>query len=236
MSIQFAIRLTGHDWPIRPYMSKQHVVILSAGGMTSLIAAGAIASQADPPAMTFVHFADGHGVDSARSNYAARQASHFDARFVELELGQVDSSQVGLPTLAEDKVPTVTQSRGRLLLAGLGVARRLGVERVVWAAQFNGDIAKIATASEQVIVVQQLAELSDENCAAIDTPFMSLTDQQLVELGAHLSVPWDIAWTCTQRSDQPCQTCSQCNSRWASFDEIGIVDPSRESPQFVGAV
>ncbi len=59
----------------------------------------------------------------------------------------------------------------------------------------------------------------------IETPLLELTDQQVVELGGQLDVPWKLAWSCQFHGDKPCRVCDPCRRRQRAFDAAGVIDP-----------
>jgi 7-cyano-7-deazaguanine synthase in queuosine biosynthesis len=63
----------------------------------------------------------------------------------------------------------------------------------------------------------------------METPLLELTDLQLLELGTHMQVPWNLAWSCDFGGESPCMACAGCWRRHAEFETAGLVDPIEES-------
>ncbi|MEM9418946.1 MAG: 7-cyano-7-deazaguanine synthase, partial [Planctomycetota bacterium] len=57
------------------------------------------------------------------------------------------------------------------------------------------------------------------------TPLLSYTDLQVVELGAGLGVPWELAWSCVLDQETQCGGCPACQRRRAAFRAAGVIDP-----------
>ena len=64
----------------------------------------------------------------------------------------------------------------------------------------------------------------------IITPLIDLKKTEIIELGDRLGVPWAQTWSCYSGDNFPCGTCDSCLLRLAAFKELGLVDPSMESP------
>ncbi len=132
-----------------------------------------------------------------------------------------------------------------MLLAALTEAARLGRRRVVWpvcAGEPRHDapaLSAIADACDRAMLAAQLVAIDLTHDADqpgdradsggvggidIDTPFIDLTDDEVVELGVDAGVPMNMAWWCTSpaRSTDAqgggggaiqCGSCADCR-RW----------------------
>jgi 7-cyano-7-deazaguanine synthase in queuosine biosynthesis len=110
----------------------------------------------------------------------------------------------------------------------LGQARFQQAERVVWPAAYNGVVKAMARGTEQVVLCEHLADLEGGPMPRIETPLLELADQQLIELGGQLGVPWDLAWSCLGDGDRMCRVCPACRRRKAAFDAAGVVDAAEK--------
>jgi len=62
---------------------------------------------------------------------------------------------------------------------------------------------------------------------SIATPFAALHKHQVIELGARLSVPFELTLSCLQPvEERHCGRCSKCRERRDAFAEAGVLDPS----------
>jgi len=203
-------------------MPGESVAILSAGGLRSLVAAGLELSKPGPPRVTFIHVLDDRPTGQASRERVLKQAQHFQQpRVVELAMAHPESAaSAGGTRLADAPL-----GRTRLLLAGLAAAVETSAVRLIWPAQVNAEHEQAARLTELSVLVGHLAQLEIPEPPAIDTPLLELTDQQLIELGGQLDVPWELAWSCGQAGETPCGACAGCLRRRKAFDAAGVVDP-----------
>lgn len=59
----------------------------------------------------------------------------------------------------------------------------------------------------------------------IITPLADLNKLEVLKLGYELNVPFNLTWSCHERSNKHCGKCYGCLSRIEVFDELGIRDP-----------
>jgi 7-cyano-7-deazaguanine synthase len=60
-------------------------------------------------------------------------------------------------------------------------------------------------------------------------PLAKLSKVEVIKLGNHLGVPFELTWSCYRSGKMPCGKCHSCFLRKKSFDEAGIVDPLSNS-------
>lgn len=215
-------------------MTRTHLLILNAGGIRSLIATALMLARHDKPRITALYLNDGRDNAPARREFAKRQVDHFNlGRLHELELPQLYGLDLGHGHGGEAVGPLAVS---QMLLAALAYARANQAERVIWPGCFNAEHAAIAKATEQMTLCQHLAEAEGVPMPELESTLIELSDQQVVELGAQLQVPWDLAWSCTTNPDKSCASCTACRRRKAAFDKAGIVDrpPEMAGPAFAG--
>ncbi len=58
----------------------------------------------------------------------------------------------------------------------------------------------------------------------LDTPLLDLEAAQIVQLGRRAAVPFELSWSCHQKT-APCGTCPGCVFRSAAFAGAGLPDP-----------
>ena len=171
-----------------------------------------------------LHVRGGHAAADRRLEHTWRQARHFEIeKTYEIELPDAKSGARGRGGRTASPL-----RRPGILLAALDCAIQLGATRLVWPGQFDGNHDQIATASEQLILIQHLAQLAYDPIPTIETPLLELSDLQLLDLGTHMQVIWDLAWSCDLAGESPCMACAGCRRRHAAFEEAGLVDPIEE--------
>jgi 7-cyano-7-deazaguanine synthase len=57
-------------------------------------------------------------------------------------------------------------------------------------------------------------------------PFAHLKKEQIVSLGARLSVPFEETWSCYKGGEKHCGTCGTCFERKEAFQLAGVSDPT----------
>ena len=202
-----------------PGMSNLHVVLLSNGGLRSLVAAALTLHDADRVCLTLLHAIDGRDNAIVRLEHVRRQAGYFNTtRISELDVPYLYGHSAGPEGMS---IGTLVQPH--LLLAAVSHARRPQAEQVIWPASFNGDANAMARATEQMLLCEHLGDLEGP-MPQVSAPLLELTDQQIVELGGQLEVPWRLAWSCLGQNETPCHACSACHRRQAAFAEAGMLD------------
>lgn len=174
--------------------------------------------------MIFLHLKDGRANAAVRLDHLRRQAEHFHiADVIELELPHLRCAEFASERDVKHAAPLV---RPQVLLTALAQAVELDAGRIIWPAQVDADYDTIARVTEQMVLVQHLAQLDHAALPTIETPLLELSDTQVIELGSQLDVPWTMAWSCMLNGEKPCRLCEACRRRRAAFETTGVVDPA----------
>lgn len=64
-----------------------------------------------------------------------------------------------------------------------------------------------------------------EGCIKIVTPLIHKSKAEIVKIGNHLGVPFQLTWSCYKEEDEACGVCDSCRLRLRGFEEAGIKDP-----------
>ncbi len=153
-----------------------------------------------------------------RSQYVQGQARYFRVGdVIQLERA-LAAPPGGLKT-----APAVTVAG--LLLTGFNHALAWGAARIVWPVQGDGQFETLARAGMQVALATQLAEMEHKPLPPVETPLLDFSDRQLVDLGARLQAPFELAWNCELNQAQPCGLCRGCQWRHRAFAAAGVPDP-----------
>ncbi|TVQ30082.1 MAG: hypothetical protein EA376_14075 [Phycisphaeraceae bacterium] len=117
----------------------------------------------------------------------------------------------------------------RMLLAAASEAGRRGCPRVIWPIHHGDDLDDMARAADQAALLTHLARLEGDSPAhtpvSIHTPFLDLTDDQLIDLARDLDLPAEACWWCERESPEPCARCDSCR-RWSPLLSIGRHSPA----------
>lgn len=73
----------------------------------------------------------------------------------------------------------------------------------------------------------QLVEMTAKSSSRIQihTPLIEMTRGEVIRLGQHVKVPFELSWSCDRRADAPCATCYGCVSRAQGFVDAAVTDP-----------
>jgi 7-cyano-7-deazaguanine synthase in queuosine biosynthesis len=202
-------------------MPVPEVLILSSGGVRSLVASAMACAEAGALKVTLLHVADGRGHAAARLDSVRRQAKYLGvARVIEADMA---SPKARVARRREGSAEGLILPRILMTAAGAAITHAAG--RIIWPAQANGDADLAARCLEQAELVRHLGQLEFADLPAFEIPLLELTDAQLIELGSHMQLPWELAWTCLLPGSQACRLCPACRRRRAAFDALGLIDP-----------
>ena len=62
----------------------------------------------------------------------------------------------------------------------------------------------------------------------LEAPLQDMQPFEVVQLGQHLDVPWELTWSCHQNSP-PCGTCPGCRKRADALAHAGVSEPLLET-------
>lgn len=119
--------------------------------------------------------------------------------------------------------------RNSLLLAvGVALAEVLGAARVYIGSTGSDRIAP-DNSPEFIAAFQELTKLGTmlKTDIAITAPLIKMNKAQVVQTGVALSVPFEKTWSCHNSVRLACGGCSNCRSRQAAFQSLGLTDPLR---------
>jgi len=146
-------------------------------------------------------------------------------RALRLDAVRRQADLLGFPVPAEAAQQSLEPplATPRMLLDAAAEAGRRGCSRVVWPAHHGDDLDAMALAADQAALVTHLTRLEPgpaHAAASIHTPFLDLTDNQLIDLARDLDLPADACWWCEREGDGPCGRCDACR-RWRPLTEAG---------------
>ena len=122
---------------------------------------------------------------------------------------------------------TVVPNRNMILLAvAIGHAISLGYDAVAYGAH-SGDHAIYPDCREVFAAAMSTAALlCDWREIKLLRPFVDITKADIVELGAELSVPYALTWSCYRGGELHCGKCGTCVERREAFELAGVEDPT----------
>ncbi|MEX0886818.1 MAG: 7-cyano-7-deazaguanine synthase [Phycisphaeraceae bacterium] len=204
-------------------MSGAHWLILGGGGLRALVATALIVREHQAREVAILHVRDGRPGGVPRAEHARLQAEHFGIkRFEEQALPSLFGPD---PARAAGTPQGPMMRAAHLLGAGVAHAALRSVDRVLWPTSCNAEAQPAAVATEQMLLVGQLAGLEAATAPRIEAPLLELADTQVIELGSQLGVPWELARSCLLGGADACRACSACLRRKHAFARAGIDDP-----------
>ena len=190
-------------------------VILSSGGMRSLVAASTLGREG--LAWLYVH--DGRIAGEHFREMFVRQAEHYDAVFrSELKL-----SHLFRETGGEDQPGPM--ARFQLLTGAASEAIRMGATRLIWPVTAGEDFDLVSRITETLVLLEHVIKLETGAELAIETPLLDLTPRQVIEVGEQQDVPWRLSRSCVSNQAKPCGACVGCLQRGQAFGEARVIDP-----------
>lgn len=217
-------------------MKHPATVLLSGGGVRSLVAlAQARAAQAGE-SMVLLHVRDGLEACEARRRHVMAQAEHFQiGRVLTLDSPWL-ASRPWVRSGSAQGPTTSLRHDGRagsgahllrpahLAMTALTVAAELKAARVIWPMQACDGVAAATRLTEQVQLLMQTARLEAPHAPLLTMPLLQYTDARVVGLGGQLGVPWALAWSCRRSEQRPCGRCPSCQRRAAAFRDAAVHD------------
>ncbi|MEM6550918.1 MAG: 7-cyano-7-deazaguanine synthase [Planctomycetota bacterium] len=222
-------------------MAKPHAMLLTGGGLRSLVALAMLRDErgpgGEPVRVTMLHLVDGREASPRRREHLRKQAEAYGVtRLTEPTVRHHYGHSYGKTA---DGRPRATLVWPRLLMEAMAEAKFQSAQRVVWPVSVQGDIQMAAKATEQAVLVEQMlaAEepFEDRVAPRIEMPLLEMNDQEVLEVGAQLGVDWTLAWSCVGVGVPPdgraCGGCEGCRRRRAAFEKAGLVDEAEEVQQ-----
>ncbi len=202
-------------------MSASITMILSGGGLRSLVATALAITPSEGAKVMLLHLRDQRPAAPERQAYVRKVAMHFKVALLEVEgLRPVSPA----PAAMSGDLRQLHLLRMQMLTMGLVNALEYGATTLVWPVSCDGDFAAIAKAQEQIILAQHLAELEHTPLPVVQTPLLEFSDRQMLEVGHRLKVPFHLSWSCQTHALSPCRNCQGCRRRKAAFDALGLED------------
>jgi 7-cyano-7-deazaguanine synthase len=213
-------------------MAKAAAVVLSSGGLHSLVSAALAAREYR---VALLHINDGRPTHKQAAAAFEKQIAHFKP----IKSWQVEGSfmrQMSLPpetaglvhaTCSDPYAGLLPTRELQFLAIAAGYARQMRATAIFWGAQLEQKQSEaLARNIEMVQLFNQMMDIASPDCSLVlRTPLMGLEDQQVIELGYQMGVPFAASWTCQMPLEHPCMSCPACARRTRSFRGAQLGDP-----------
>ena len=122
------------------------------------------------------------------------------------------------------------QDAGIVLFAA-AEARKHRCGKLIWPTHGNQDYNYISEALERKILLNHIIDLNNEGLEklTLDTPFLDLSDNEIVDIALRSDAPIKTAWWCDHDGDKNCGGCDQCNRWRKAFDKAGMNNSIKDS-------
>lgn len=212
--------------------SKPLAVCLVSGGLDSAVTAAVAIGDGFATRFLFVDYGQKTGSKERRS--ATALAKHFAA--VQLDLVRLPwlktfggsglfRSDVSLDE-SNSQFEYVPFRNSILLAVATALAEVSDADRV-YIGSTGSDRICPDNSPEFIAAFQKLAKVGTmiNTGIKITAPLIELNKQQVVQLGTNLNVPFELTWSCHNVTQHACGNCSNCLSRKAAFQSLGLTDP-----------
>lgn len=213
-------------------MPKPPLLVLSSGGLRSLVAAGVAARDTR---IALLHIRDGRPTADLAAAAFDKQVTHFkplkawaaSALYLREMALAAETAGVVASTSSDSQSTLIPLRELQLLAIAAGYAKHIRAAGIVWGAQVDQkQTDALARNIELVQIMNQLLELlSPDLPLVLRTPLMGLEDSQVIELGYQMGVPFAASWTCQMQVENPCMSCPACTRRIRAFRGAQLADP-----------
>ena len=214
-------------------MAKSAAVVLSSGGLHSLVCAG-LASREYRIGM--LHLKDQRPCARQALDAFERQVGHIkplkswimDASYFRQMALPAESAGLVSATGSDSQAALVPFRELQFLTVAAGFAQQIKAQVVMWGIQHEPKATdELARVMELVQMVNQLFELMmPEAPIVVKTPLMGLEDEKVIELGYQMGLPFHLGWSCQMANNEiPCMSCPACARRIRMFRAAQLADP-----------
>lgn len=125
------------------------------------------------------------------------------------------------PSMQKTVVPF---RNGIMLSIAVGLAESKEMTHVI-IGNHSGDHAIYPDCRSEFIEGMALAaSVGTYKAIKIHSPFCSVDKTAIVKLGAQLSVPYELTYSCYNGGEKHCGKCGTCHERKESFELAGVID------------
>jgi len=221
-------------------MSAVDAIVLVSGGMDSLVCAAEATKLHKNVAMLHMDYGQ---KTSAREQKSFHQiADHFKVPQLQRKIINMDFlRQIGGSSLTDhdiavkkydgdsDVVPSSYVPFRNSIILSLAVswAEVLGAKKLYIGANWEDSPGYPDCRPAYYEAFNALVKQGTKSDSGIhiETPVILMKKKDIVKRGTELKVPFELSWSCYDRSDVACGVCDSCALRLRGFKEAGLVDP-----------
>jgi 7-cyano-7-deazaguanine synthase len=214
-------------------MPKSPAIVLSSGGLHSLVTAGLAARE---HRIALLHFKDHRAPAKQAADAFDRQVAHFrplrswsiDASYFRQMIMPPEAAGIVNSTGSDAQAGLVPFRDLQFLAVASGFAQQIRAGTIFWGIQYEQRATDaLARCVEIVHIFNQFLEfLMPDNPVVVKTPLVGLEDGQVIELGYQMGLPLNMSWTCQlPNNETPCMSCPACARRIRAFRAAQLPDP-----------
>lgn len=155
-----------------------------------------------------------------------------------LSLGGVNSSlvssSVAVPSGLYDEAnmaSTVVPGRNLIFLSvAASIAEGRGYDVVVTGVHSGDHVVYLDCRPEFIDAATEVIKFSTGGKVEVYAPFTLMKKSDIASMGASLSAPLDLTWSCYKGGAVHCGICGTCTERIEAFQNAGILDPTAYDP------
>jgi 7-cyano-7-deazaguanine synthase len=207
------------------------IVVLSGGPDSAVVAYWAKKQGYEVHALTFKY----GQIAEKEVKHAVLIAGKLGIPIKIIDLGSLKDVFTGVTALCDRNIeltPTFTQPiivpfRNAIFLSvAVAYAISIGTAEVFYGAQGSDNPFYPDCRKEFYKSFENTAKLGTGTEIRIEAPFSNLQKSEVLKIGVHLGVPFELTWSCYRGEEKHCGMCESCVNRKNAFKEAKIDDPT----------
>jgi len=207
------------------------IVVLSGGPDSTVVAYWA---KKQGYGINCISFKYGQ-IAEKETKQAALIAKKLNAPIKVIDLSSLKEIFIGVTSLCDRNIaltsafsqPILVPFRNAIFLSiAVSYATAIGAGKIFYGA--HGSDAKFYPDCREEFYksFEKTAQLGTERKLQIEAPFINVQKSELIRIGAALSVPFQLTWSCYLDQEKHCGKCESCMNRKNAFKEANIIDPT----------
>jgi len=207
------------------------IVVLSGGPDSTVVAYWAKKQGYDVHCLTFKY----GQIAEKEVKHATLIAERLGVQIKVMDMGFLREIFAGVTALCDRSIemtssftqPIVVPFRNAIFLSvAVAYAISIGAKKIFYGAQ-GSDASFYPDCREEFYKsFERTARLGTERKLQIEAPFSNVPKSELIRIGATLSVPFQLTWSCYLDKEKHCGKCESCVNRKNAFKKANMVDPT----------
>ncbi len=207
------------------------IVVLSGGPDSAVVAYWAKKQGYKVHALTFKY----GQIAEKEVKHATLIAEKLCISIKTVDLGSLKDIFAGVTALCDKNIeltstftqPIIVPFRNAIFLSvAVAYAVSIGAAEVFYGAQGSDETFYPDCRKEFYESFENAARLGTGAEIRIEAPFNNLQKSEVIRVGMHLGVPFELTWSCYRGKEKHCGTCESCVNRKNAFKHAKISDPT----------